>query len=163
MADGGASTFIMLVTALLVSGTVSAFLITEWNQFAREAGESRKGMVADSETSCELIGDLSRVQYDTGAQEIYIHIQNTNSRILDETGLVLILDGQQLSGNLSTTITPSGVWAEGSVGYVEIKGPSTWAYSDGDDVSLSIVCSSTVTNGVRGIDTINQVVRLDVI
>ena len=76
---------------------------------------------------------------------------------------MLILDGQQMSGNLSVTVTPSGAWSEGAVANVEIKGPATWTYSDGDDVSLSIVCSSTVTNGVRGIDTINQVVRLDVI
>ena len=30
MADGGATSFIMLVTALLVAGSVSTFLIAEW-------------------------------------------------------------------------------------------------------------------------------------
>ena len=161
MADGGSSTFIMLVTALLVSGMVSTFLISEWNQFARDATESRKAMVANSETGCELIGDFSRVPYETASQEITIFIQNTDKRVLDSSGLVIIVDGEQRSANLTSTISPAGDWQKGSIAEVVIEGPSSWSYSDGDDVSLSIVCSSEFSNGVRGTDTINQEVRLD--
>ena len=43
MADGGASSFIMLVTALLISGSVSTILISEWAKVARAVeNEERK-------------------------------------------------------------------------------------------------------------------------
>ena len=43
MADGGASSFIFLTTALLVSGIVSVVLINEWGDMAKAITGSNPG------------------------------------------------------------------------------------------------------------------------
>ena len=64
MADGGASTFIFLATALLVSGAVSAVLITQYGDITSAMEQERRENEADSKTSFDYAGDLSNVAYD---------------------------------------------------------------------------------------------------
>jgi archaellum component FlaG (FlaF/FlaG flagellin family) len=44
MADGGASSFIFLTTALLVSGLVSVVLINEWGDMAKASQDQTRAM-----------------------------------------------------------------------------------------------------------------------
>ena len=64
MADGGASTFIFLATALLVSGAVSAVLISQYGDITSAMEQERRENEADSKTSFDYAGDLSNVAYD---------------------------------------------------------------------------------------------------
>ena len=49
MADGGASTMILLVTSLLISGAASVVLLESWGSVAEASGNNSKGKVADAE------------------------------------------------------------------------------------------------------------------
>jgi len=64
MADGGASTFIMLITGLLISSAVSALLITEWTNTAKVAQVQQRGAQLSSELSIEFAGDPMMVDFD---------------------------------------------------------------------------------------------------
>ena len=72
MADGGASTMILLVTSLLISGAASVVLLESWGSVAESSGNNSKGKVADAETDVSFSGDRSDVQLDTSgtSQEI---------------------------------------------------------------------------------------------
>ena len=65
MADGGASSFIFLATALLISGTVSAVLISQYGDLASNMEQQRKGDEANAKTSFEFAGDISNIEYNT--------------------------------------------------------------------------------------------------
>ena len=164
MADGGASTFILLVTALLVSGSVSAILINQWGDMSSALEENRKGKEADSKTSVSFAGDAMEVEYDDSVTPnvMTFYLQNTGQYVLDKETLVVIVDGASVTASISSQIVPaSGDWSEVNLLKVMVDSNS-WAYLDDDGVSLSVVVSSDVTSGYRGTDSMNIEVRVDV-
>ena len=164
MADGGASTFILLVTALLVSGSVSAILINQWGDMSSALEENRKGKEADAQTSVSFVGDAMEVEYDDSVSPnvMTFYLQNTGQYVLDESTLVVIVDGTSVTSSITATIVPTGtVWNDVKLLKVEVFSNS-WTYQNNDGVSLSVVVSSEVTSGYRGTDTMNIEVRLDV-
>ena len=54
MADGGASSFIFLTTALLVSGLVSVVLINQWGEMAQISSQETASLEVEEDTSCLL-------------------------------------------------------------------------------------------------------------
>ena len=60
MADGGASSFILLTTALLVAGSVSAVLVSQWGEMASAIDQQRLEDEADFKTDFSYAGDLSK-------------------------------------------------------------------------------------------------------
>ncbi|MDA0648761.1 MAG: hypothetical protein O2786_05575 [archaeon] len=164
MADGGASTFILLVTALLVSGSVSAILINQWGDMSSALEENRKGKEADAQTSVSFAGDAMEVEYDDSVSPnvMTFYLQNTGQYVLDESTLLVIVDGTSVTSSITATIVPTGtVWNDVKLLKVEVFSNS-WTYQNNDGVSLSVVVSSEVTSGYRGTDTMNIEVRLDV-
>lgn len=164
MADGGASTFILLVTALLVSGSVSAILINQWGDMSSALEENRKGKEADAQTSVSFAGDAMEVEYDDSVSPnvMTFYLQNTGQYVLDESTLVVIVDGNSVTASIATTILPSGAdWTDVRLLEVEVSSTS-WSYQNDDSVSISAIVSSEVTSGYRGTDTMNIEVRLDV-
>ena len=164
MADGGASTFILLVTALLVSGSVSAILINQWGDMSSALEENRKGKEADAQTSVSFAGDAMEVEYDDSVSPnvMTFYLQNTGQYVLYESTLVVIVDGTSVTSSITATIVPTGtVWNDVKLLKVEVFSNS-WTYQNNDGVSLSVVVSSEVTSGYRGTDTMNIEVRLDV-
>ena len=97
MADGGASTFIFLATALLVSGAVSAVLISQYGDITSAMEQERRENEADSKTSFDYAGDLSNVAYDNDpvnpTESITFYLQNSGEYVLDETSIFVQLDG----------------------------------------------------------------------
>ena len=61
MADGGASTFIFLATALLVSGAVSAVLISQYGDITQAMEQERREDEADAKTSFDYAGDFGSI------------------------------------------------------------------------------------------------------
>ena len=96
MADGGASTFIMLITGLLISSAVSALLITEWTNTAKVAQVQQRGAQLSSELSIEFAGDPMMVDFDnsTSTETITFHALNTGQHPMDETQLSVFVDGR---------------------------------------------------------------------
>lgn len=163
MADGGASSFILLTTALLISGLVSVVLINEWGDMAKASQDQTRAMEVEQATSLGFAGDPMMVAYDDtlNPDEMTFYLQNTGTTLLDESTLVVIVDGSTVTSSITTAIVPAAGADWDSEHLVEVTvSSSSWAYADGTDVSLTVIVSSEVTNGYRGTDTISLEVRL---
>ena len=164
MADGGASTMILLVTSLLISGAASVVLLESWGQVAEASGTNAKEKVADAETDVSFSGDRGDVLLDTSGanQEITLYFQNTGVRVLDKDSFTIFVDGVSSSVVGSSALYPSnGVWATDYVMEVTVTDAS-FSYSDNDLATVTIIAQSTVTDGVKGTDSETAEVRLSV-
>ena len=163
MAGSGASSFIFLTTALLVSGLVSVVLINEWGDMAKTSQDQTRAMEDQQATSLGFAGDPMMVAYDDSLNpdEMTFYLQNTGTTLLDTSTLVVIVDGSTVTSTITTAIVPAtgAVWDSQHLVEVTVNS-SSWAYADGTDVSLTVIVSSEVTNGYRGTDSISLEVRL---
>jgi archaellum component FlaG (FlaF/FlaG flagellin family) len=164
MADGGASTMIILVASLIVSGLASVVLIDSWGEVADASGKISNSRLADIETDFSFSGDRGKVLLDTSGanQEITLYFQNTGDRILDKTTISIFVDGVALgSGSGSTLYPASGDWAPGTVLEVDVDDPS-FNYSDGARITVTMIVQSEVSDGVKGTASETTEVRLSV-
>ena len=166
MADGGASTFIFLATALLVSGAVSAVLISQYGDITTAMEQERREDEADAKTSFDFAGDLSNVAYDNDpanpTETITFYLINSGEYLLDEASLFVQLDGVVVaSGDITTTVLPNGGWATSELLEVEISG--AFGYQDNDDVKLTILVQSVSVSGYQGEATESTEVRLNAV
>ena len=165
MADGGASTFIFLATALLVSGAVSAVLISQYGDITSAMEAERREKEADAKSSFEFAGDLSNVAYDNDplnpVETITFYLQNTGEYILDESTLFIQLEGSVIpSANVSTDILPNAAtW--GNINLLEVELSGAWGYADNTEINLTVLVQSVPVNGYQGEDTESTVVRLN--
>ncbi len=161
MADGGASSFIFLTTALLVSGLVSVVLINQWGDMAKASQEQTRAMETNQDTSLGFAGDPMMVAYNSTSKDMTFYLQNTGSTVLDTSTLVVLVDGTTVTSSITTVIIPAAGTDWDSNHLVEVTvNSSSWSYANGTDVSLTVIVSSEVTNGYRGTDTISLEVRL---
>ena len=166
MADGGASTFIFLATALLVSGAVSAVLISQYGDITTAMEQERREDEADAKTSFDFAGDLSNVAYDNDpanpTESITFYLINSGEYVLDEASLFVQLDGVVVpSGDITTTVLPSGDWASSELLEVELSG--AFGYQDNDDVKLTILVQSVSVFGYQGEAIESTEVRLNAV
>jgi archaellum component FlaG (FlaF/FlaG flagellin family) len=164
MADGGASTMILLVTSLLLSGAASVVLIESWGEVAKVSGINASGRVANAETDVSFSGDRSDVFLDpaAGSQEITLYFQNTGIRSLDKSSFSIFIDGVYSAPVGATTLYPSsGVWASDHVLQVTVSDAS-FNYNDSDKVVVTIVVQSTISEGVKGTSSETAEVKLNV-
>lgn len=166
MADGGASTFIFLATALLVSGAVSAVLISQYGDITTAMEQERREDEADAKTSFDYAGDLSNVAYDNDpanpTETITFYLINSGEYVLDEGSLFVQLDGVVVpSGDITTTVLPSGDWASSELLEVALSG--AFGYQDNDDVKLTILVQSVSVSGYQGEATESTEVRLNAV
>ena len=160
----GASSMILLVTSLLLSGAASVVLIESWGEVAKVSGINASGQVANAETDVSFSGDRSHILLDTSgaSQEITLYFQNTGIRSLEKSSFTIFIDGQvsQIVG--SATLYPAnGVWASDYILEVTVSNAS-FNYNDQDRVTVTIVVQSTVSEGVKGTDSETAEVRLSV-
>ncbi|HIK77979.1 MAG: hypothetical protein CXT69_06230 [Methanobacteriota archaeon] len=162
MADGGVSSMIMLVTALIISTAVSALLIGSWTDAAEIISSQRNKAAADAATEVSLAGDPGAVQYDTVAtpDEVTIYLQNTGTNLLDHDSVAFWLDGEVSTTNTITFVDAAvSVWSPGEL--IQVVGESSaWSFTNGNEPTLSVVVSSMVSKGVSGSDSISQPIRL---
>ncbi|MEC7098329.1 MAG: hypothetical protein VXW74_02660, partial [Candidatus Thermoplasmatota archaeon] len=137
MADGGATSFIMLVTALLVAGSVSTFLIAEWGDVARSMEMERRAQAIDAETDVSLAGDPGHVRYSLTGQ-IQFYLMNSGTSVLDDSTLVVLVDGVQQSANVTTTVMNGGDWSAGELLQVQVV-DNTLTYTNNTEVTLTVV------------------------
>ena len=164
MADGGASTMIMLVTSLLLSGAASVVLLESWGSVAESSSNNTSSRVADAETDVSFGGDRSDILLDTSGanQEITLYFQNTGIRPLDKSSFTIFVDGVSSSTTGAATLYPTnGVWAPDYILEVTVTDAS-FNYADGEIATVTIVAQSTITEGVKGTDSETAEVRLSV-
>ena len=164
MADGGASTMIMLVTSLLLSGAASVVLLESWGSVAESSSNNTSSRVADAETDVSFGGDRSDILLDTSGanQEITLYFQNSGIRPLDKSSFTIFVDGVSSSTTGAATLYPAnGVWAPDYILEVTVTDAS-FNYADGDIASVTIIAQSTISEGVKGTDSETSEVRLSV-
>lgn len=162
MADGGASSFIMLVTALLISGSVSTILINEWAKVTRVVENEERKSSGALGVSVDFAGDPMMVGYEnpaTGDDEITVYILNSGLYEMSTT-FEFLINGVAPS-TITTSIIPSGTdWLPGYL--LQIKASdNTLSYTDGDDASLFFVGISETVQGYTHSATMNKEVRLN--
>ena len=162
MADGGASSMIMLVTALFISATASSVLISAWSDSIRVVQTNgRSEMVAD-QIDAEIVGDLAMVAYDTTTDTMTIYVSNTGEYTLSTTEFEAYVDGTVVS-TTSTSVLPSGTdWDPGTLLEVDLTN-TAWTYTDGTDVSINFIGISEMIQGRTHGFTLNAEVRLNVV
>ena len=164
MADGGASTMIMLVTSLLLSGAASVVLLESWGSVAESSSNNTSSRVADAETDVSFGGDRSDILLDTSGanQEITLYFQNTGIRPLDKSSFTIFVDGVSSSTTGAATLYPAnGVWAPDYILEVTVTDAS-FNYADGDIATVTIIAQSSISEGVKGTDSETAEVRLSV-
>ena len=165
MADGGASSFILLTTALLIAGSVSAVLVSQWGEMASAIDQQRLEDEADYKTDFSFAGDLSNVEYDISNpadETITFFLQNIGDYELDEDSLFIQLNGEIISDvDLGTLIVPGlgTQWTSGLILEVELSGD--WNFADNQDVTLTIFASSILVAGYSGEVVVSEEVRLN--
>ena len=165
MADGGASTFIFLATALLVSGAVSAVLISQYGDITSAMEIERRENEADAKTSFEFAGDLANVAYDNDpvnpTETITFYLQNTGEYVLDEGSVFVQLNGSIIAdANVSTSVLPTG-GAWGNTNLLEVELSGVWGFADNTDINLTVLIQSVLVSGYQGEDLESTVVRLN--
>ena len=165
MADGGASSFILLTTALLIAGSVSAVLVSQWGEMASAIDQQRLEDEADYKTDFSFAGDLSNVEYDISNpadETITFFLQNIGDYEIDEDSLFIQLNGEIISDvDLGTRIVPGlgTQWTSGLILEVELSGD--WNFADNQDVTLTIFASSILVAGYSGEVVVSEEVRLN--
>ena len=165
MADGGASSFILLTTALLITGSVSAVLVSQWGEMASLIDQERLEDEADYNTDFVFAGDLSNVEYDISNpndETITFFLQNIGEYELDEQTLFIQLNGQTiLDVDIGSRIVPGlgTQWNTGLILEVELSGD--WNFADNEDIALTIFVSSVSVVGYIGNTVTSEEVRLN--
>ena len=154
-----------MATALLISGAVSAVLISQYGDITSAMEQERREQEADSKTSFGYAGDLSNVAYDNDpanpTETITFYLQNTGQYILDEDTIFVQLDGQAVQdSDVSTTVLPGGgAWNQTNLLEVVLSG--AFGYADNTDVKLTILAQSVFVSGYQGEATASTEVRLN--
>jgi archaellum component FlaG (FlaF/FlaG flagellin family) len=162
MADGGASSMIMLVTALLISGGASAVLISEWSNALRTVQVNEQASATEDGVDVALAGDPAMVAYDATLKTITLYFVNTGEFDLDTTSYEVLIDGSPPTST-SESVQPSGTdWNPGYLLEITLTDTS-WSFSDGDDVSVYFIGISESINGYTPSATTNAEVRLNAV
>ena len=165
MADGGASSFILLTTALLITGSVSAVLVSQWGEMASLIDQERLEDEADYNTDFAFAGDLSNVEYDISNpndETITFFLQNVGEYELDEQTLLIQLNGQAIPDvDVGSRVVPGlgTQWDTGLILEVELSGD--WNFADNEDIALTIFVRSVSVVGYIGDTVTSEEVRLN--
>ena len=164
MADGGASTYIMLITALLVSSSASAVLIQEWSSSSRVIQHQQRGLQFSEELGIDFAGDPMNVNLVPLTDTITFYILNTGEHTMNETKMEVLIDGLSISSSEVTTsfVGSATDWNPNVMLEVEVSNLSFNSYNDGDDISIFTTVVSDSVSGMSASASFGVEVRLDV-
>jgi len=163
MADGGASSMIMLITALLISGGASAVLIGQWSEVLSVAQLEDRASLGESQVGVAIAGDPAMVAYDTSLNTITLYFVNTGEHALETSPYEIRINGDAPTSS-SASVLPSGTsWEPGYLLEVTLTNAS-WntTLNDGDDVAVFFIGISESVNSHTHSVTTNAEVRLHV-
>ena len=161
MADGGASSMIMLITALLISGGASAILIGQWSETVRTLQQQERAADLEHEVGVSIAGDLAMVNFVGSTNTMTLYFVNTGDHDLSTTDYEILVNGVTPTSK-SETVLPSGTdWSPSLLLEVELVTSS--GFSNGDDVSIYFAGQSVAVNGNVEPVVTAQEVRLNVV
>ena len=167
MADGGASTYIMLISALLISSSASAVLIQEWSSTSQVIQKQQRGLQLSEEVAIDFAGDPMNVNIDrSGADhQITFYILNTGEHPMDETQMQVLIDGLSVpavgvTASFLGTPTPT-VWDPNVLLEVTVSNNTFNSYTDNTDISISVTVASEFVSGISSSASFNQEVRIN--
>lgn len=160
MADGGASSMIMLITALLISGGAGAVLVSEWSDAVRLVQVNERASTDQDHVSVALAGDPAMVAYNTTADTITLYFSNTGKYDLDTTNYQVLINGDAPTST-AENVLPSGTdWNSGDLLEVVLTNAS-WSFADNEDISVYFIGVSERVSGHTHSATTNAEVRLN--
>ena len=158
MADGGASSMIMLITALLISGGAGAVLVSEWSDAVRLVQVNERASDVRDGVSVALAGDPAMVAHNTSSKTITLYFLNTGSYDLDAPNYE-VSSTVQHRPRVQNLVFPAGRnWNPGT--FLKCVSENTWTYADGEDISVFVGVSERV-NGNTHSATTSAEVRLN--
>ncbi len=168
MADSGASAFIFLMTALIVSASVSVILVDSWKGIADTYAADRDKSALDAKTDVSFAGNPMMVDYDEPTDTMVFYLQNTGDINLESNIGGAFVDGVRPGGSggtpgIATAVVGGGEWSPGDLLRVTLV-DGGWTYVDSpvpDEVTLLLVANSVLSKGVRGTDSLALTVRLN--
>lgn len=161
MADGGASSFIMLVTALLISGAAGTILIDQWGSAVRAMSDNQQKAEHQSKVSIDFAGDPMMVVMDsTSSNDITIHVLNSGDITMNTTIFEVYVDGQ-LPSSTSTSISPSGTdWLPGYIMEITLSDAGYSSFTDNQDIKIFVTATSEFFAGHTYTTSFSKEVRI---
>ena len=162
MAGSAPSAFIFLMTALIVSASVSIILVDSWKGIADTYADNRDGAALDAKTEFSFAGNPMMVNYDANNQIMVFYLQNTGQVTLETNIGGVFVNGVVPEDNIASTLVGSAtIWVPGELLELELEDTINWAtYVDGDEVGLTLIANSVLMKGVRGTYALTMTVRL---
>ncbi|MDP6011508.1 MAG: hypothetical protein QF707_06915 [Candidatus Poseidoniaceae archaeon] len=163
MADGGATSMLMMVVALLVSGIAGVVLVDSWGDISQTLGKQRIKAEMDASTQIDFSGDpMTSIYVTVDPEDITFYLQNSGTQTLDTSSVGVMVDGVSIpTTDITVSVLGGGDWASGQVVSVNVE-DSDFTFSDGDEVKVTIVVMSEQSRGVKGADTLHGTLRLKV-
>lgn len=153
---------IMLITALLISGSASAILISQWSGAFNIAQQQNRALIGPEKVSVALSGDPSMTSYNTTANSITVYLVNLGLYDLNSTTYEVFIDGAPPTSTSTNIIPSSSDWQTGYLLELTMT-DSGWTYNDGDDISITFVGVTERYNGQTYFALAAGEVRLHVI
>ena len=153
---------IMLVTALLISGSASVILISEWSDTLRAAALNERSLSDKDDVGVAIGGDHAMVSYDSTAGEITLYLVNTGEYELNTADYEFYVDGDAPTSTTGTVLPSGTEWLPGYL-YEVVLTDTGWSYADGDDVSVFFLGLSETINGNAHSVTASAEVRLNAV
>ena len=164
MAGSGPSAFIFLITALILSSSVSLLLVDSWGDIAKVYADDRTKAAMDAKTEISFAGNPMKVSYTVGGMTdtMVFYLQNTGESILDTTIGGVFVDALR-PNSVSSAVVGGGDWSSGKLLRITcVEASWNGVLSDGSEVTLLLVAHSEVSSsGVSGTDSLSLTVRLD--
>ncbi|MCH1422622.1 MAG: hypothetical protein L7U62_03910 [Candidatus Poseidoniaceae archaeon] len=167
MADGGASAYIMLISALLVSSSASVVLIQEWSSTSRVIQDQQRGLQITEELGIDFAGDPMNVNIDrTGTDhEITFYVMNVGEHPMDETQMEVLIDGLSIASTSITTSlmgTPTPTeWNPNGLLEISVSDNAFNSYVDDTDISIFVTARSEPVAGFTSSASFAEEVRLN--
>ena len=122
MADSGASAFIFLMTALIVSASVSVILVDSWKGIADTYADGRDKAALDAKTEISFAGNPMMVDYDTSVTPTMVfYVQNTGEVTLEDDIGGVFVDGVRPADSVTAAVVGGGDWAPGELVRVTLE------------------------------------------
>ena len=152
---------IMLVTALLISGSASAILIGQWVETVRVLQQQERVAGLSSEVDVNIAGDLAMVNFDSATNTMTLYFINTGEHDLSTTDYEVVVNGVTPTSKTETILPAGADWEPGLL--LEVELVTAAGFTDGDDASIYFVGQSVAIDGVVEPVTAQAEVRLNVV
>jgi archaellum component FlaG (FlaF/FlaG flagellin family) len=110
---------ILIIAGIIAASSVGLFVIsetTEWSNVLETQGEEKSNQIKED---IKIISDIgSDNLYNTGSNELTLHVQNTGRIVVDKERLNLFINGEYTTIDSVTIVGNDNIWDEGDVAII---------------------------------------------